>query len=235
MPEHWVAQNDISQRPQPSSRPLYYYFSVNSVTPNQPDTSFGTRNGSTSFGSGSVEQPRRYSYPLDRQAIDLAESSGLLSTRSQRGLQTRRLSTPHVAARRRSTAVPSPIGTPVSAVNHSFRFRPVVEDDHEGPEIRTRQVGRAVLSSTSQSPSLGPQVASSPRSQRPRPHARLSIFLAPPLQGPDSTGNISRPPTPILAVLEEGYDHCLRAVLKQDALVRSTTLVSLVSSINTSL
>lgn len=222
MPEHRVAHNDISQRPQ---RSRYSDCSVNSVTPNQPGTSFGTWNEYTSFGSAPVEQPRRYSYPLDRQAIDLAESSGLLPTRPQRALQSRRLSNPHPAARRRATSVPSPISTPVSAVNHSFRFKPVVEDDHEEPEIRTRQVGRAVLSSESRSPFPGPQVSSSPRSQRPRPHARLSIFLAPPLQGPDSTGNISRPPTPILAVLEEGYDHCLRAVLKQDALVRSTTLV----------
>ncbi|KAG8949098.1 hypothetical protein FRC04_009044 [Tulasnella sp. 424] len=220
MPEHWVAHDDFSQQPHPLSRSVYYDRSVNSVTPDQPGTPFANQNGYESFGSG-PEQPRRFSYPLDRPTIDLAESSGLLSTQSQRALPVRRLSTPHSAARRRAAAVPSPIGTPVSAVNHSFRFKPVIENDHEEPQIRTRQVGRAGLSSRSRTSSLGPQVASasSPPSQRPRPHARLSIFLAPPLQGADSNDNTSPPPTPILAVLEEGYNHCLRAVLKQDALV----------------
>ncbi|KAG8989091.1 hypothetical protein FRB90_002403 [Tulasnella sp. 427] len=57
------------------------------------------------------------------------------------------------------------------------------------------------------------------RAARPRPHARLSILLTPPLSATSSQGAPSPPPTPIVTVLEEGYHDCLRAVLKQDALV----------------
>ncbi|KAG9031085.1 hypothetical protein FS837_003102 [Tulasnella sp. UAMH 9824] len=42
----------------------------------------------------------------------------------------------------------------------------------------------------------------------------MSIFLAPPMYG-----DFPHPKTPIVAVLEEGFNQCVQAVLKQDALV----------------
>ncbi|KAG8973515.1 hypothetical protein FRC05_008686, partial [Tulasnella sp. 425] len=116
--------------------------------------------------------------------------------------------------------VPSPIGSPVSPLNQSYQFKPFVEDDDDettsGSDKRISVFPTHNPSTFSRGTTSSP---SAPRTKRTRPHPRLSIFLTPPLQATGSPGASSPPPTPILAVLEEGYHDCLRAVLKQDALV----------------
>lgn len=118
--------------------------------------------------------------------------------------------------------VPSPISTPVSALYQSYQFQPVIEDEDD--EATSGGNKRFPVIVEDNSPAVSPVDAtfntSASHLKRKRPHPRLSILLTPPLSATGTHGAASPPPTPILAVLEEGYHQCLRAVLKQDALVR---------------
>ncbi|KAG8897352.1 hypothetical protein FRC01_011367, partial [Tulasnella sp. 417] len=100
-------------------------------------------------------------------------------------------------------------------------FQPVVEDDDEEAACGGDEGVPIVIedSWSSFSPVTARSSASASHPRGKRPHPRLSILLTPPLSATGSQGATSPPPTPILAVLEEEYHQCLRAVLKQDALV----------------
>ncbi|KAG8989090.1 hypothetical protein FRB90_002402, partial [Tulasnella sp. 427] len=122
-------------------------------------------------------------------------------------------------------------------MNQSYPFKPIIEDDDDTTSdqrilIQEAQTSESVvdLSPATRSPPTRATATSSPvrspRTRKPQNHPRLSILLTPPLLATGSREASSRPSSPILAVLEEGYNSCLRAVLRQDALVAAVNRTS---------
>lgn len=119
--------------------------------------------------------------------------------------------------------VPSPIGKPLARTDQTYPFDPVIEDDDRRAYIQGESSRHFRRSSSTYLAAPHPAVNSLNTIQKARTpresHRRLSIILTPPLLASSPHDESSPPLTPIFAALEEGYDQCLRAVLRHDAMV----------------
>lgn len=228
-PEHRLARCTPYLPPSPNV-PLYELYNAQARSSRLNDnlTSLNTTSrplAGPTQAPGQAGRPRSHPYQSSTPISSSPRSIPSVFPSSSRRTQPHPTCRVTIPTRATLQHVPSPIGSPVSPLNQSYRFRPFVEDDDDEATPRsdkrisvfpTRNPSTFSHGTTSSSPS-------GPRTKRTRPHPRLSIFLTPPLQATGSPGASSPPPTPILAVLEEGYHDCLRAVMKQDALVSHPT------------
>lgn len=221
--EHGFARRSISHHP-PSPSMFHYQLSETRTAPNRPSYDLSTPNSTprsrpTQLGRQAEQPPSHFhqqAHPV-RQSTHPISSSSPPSSRRTNSYPGPRVTIPPRAILQH---VPSPIGSPVSPLYQSYRFQPIIEDDDDEATSRGERVPVIVEDNSSAwSPVTTASTASTSHTKRKRPHPRLSILLTPPLSATGSRGATSPPPTPILAVLEEGYHQCLRAVLKQDALV----------------